>query len=408
MKVLTTTAQVNKEISRLIRGCASCQLAVAWASVGFDAFDLLAQFSTKIEKMIVGTHFFQTHPAFIEKFLTHTKVRFVKNTDGVFHPKVYFFENAEGDWECLVGSPNFTKGGFCQNAEVAMLMTNLDRGAQEALSGIKALINAYWQNASRFSRPALKAYRKAWKWKQPMLRSLQGKFGNPQEDESDNGKTPFDIPVLQMTWFDFFKTVQAETITPHGHIMKARLQVIQTAKRLFETHKHFNKIDKQERRKIAGLLTTPNVDYRLFGSMIPTWQFKDAVVSDDERLDRLSLALDVIPVAGAISRDTYLKYTKRFVKAFPGGGAGLATATRLLAMKRPDYFVCIDKKNEQQICKEFHVTIKAPYKYEQYWDSIIVRIMEAMWWSSPAPHPGVERDVWEARVAFLDSHYYKG
>ena len=45
--------------------------------------------------------------------------------------------------------------------------------------------------------------------------------------------------------------------------------------------------------------------------------------------------------------------------------------------------------------------------YEEYWDSIIERIVkEASWWSAPPPPPGVERDVWEARAALLDSIYY--
>lgn len=209
MKVLTTTTHVNKEISRLIRECSSCQVAVAWASVDFDAFDLLEKFSKKIGKMVVGTHFFQTHPTFIDKFLTHPNVRFVKNAEGVFHPKVYFFEKMKAEWECLVGSPNFTKGGFGRNVEIAILVTSHDQGAQEALDQIQKVIDGYWQTATPFTRSALEAYRVAWKRKQPIIKSLQGKFGNPHEEEGDHGKTPFDIPVLQMTWPEFLKRVQA-------------------------------------------------------------------------------------------------------------------------------------------------------------------------------------------------------
>ena len=58
MRVLTSAAQVNKEIIRLIRECTSCQVAVAWGSVGFEAFDVLAKDSQKIAMMVVGTHFF--------------------------------------------------------------------------------------------------------------------------------------------------------------------------------------------------------------------------------------------------------------------------------------------------------------------------------------------------------------
>src|SRR5437870_3840781 len=108
MKMLTTTAEVNAELICLIRACSSCQVAVAWASVGFKAFDLLAKNAKKIERMVVGIHFYQTHPDFIETFLTHPNIRFVLNPDGVFHPKVYLFEKSGGEWECVVGSLNFT------------------------------------------------------------------------------------------------------------------------------------------------------------------------------------------------------------------------------------------------------------------------------------------------------------
>jgi hypothetical protein len=39
------------ELIRLLRACSSCHVAVAWASVGFKAFDLLAKNANKIERM---------------------------------------------------------------------------------------------------------------------------------------------------------------------------------------------------------------------------------------------------------------------------------------------------------------------------------------------------------------------
>jgi hypothetical protein len=38
MQILTSAADINAEFLRLIEECASCQIAVAWASTGFDAF----------------------------------------------------------------------------------------------------------------------------------------------------------------------------------------------------------------------------------------------------------------------------------------------------------------------------------------------------------------------------------
>jgi HKD family nuclease len=148
MRVLTTPAEISENLIRLIRECSSCQAAVAWASAHFDAFKRLEENHQKIEKMVVGLHFHQTDPDFIEAFMSHpNKVRFVRNTEGVFHPKVYLFVKAEGEWECLVGSPNFTRAGFSSNDEMAVLMTHQDQGANEALERIKASIGGYWLEA---------------------------------------------------------------------------------------------------------------------------------------------------------------------------------------------------------------------------------------------------------------------
>jgi hypothetical protein len=130
--------------------------------------------------------------------------------------------------------------------------------------------------------------------------------------------------------------------------------------------------------------------------------FESAIKNNDENL---SLALDLIPPVGDISREMYLDYIEQYKEAFPKGRHGIATATRLLAMKRPDIFLCFDQLNKKGLCTAFGISRNVGY--EKYWDSIIDRIRkEARWWNAPAPPPGVERDVWEARAAFLDSIYY--
>lgn len=84
-------------------------------------------------------------------------------------------------------------------------------------------------------------------------------------------------------------------------------------------------------------------------------------------------------------------------------------ASRLLAMKRPDVFVCLDSKNETKLQDSFRIAKRVKHKdYEKYWDSIIVPIMSSPWWTSSPPPSGVEREVWQARAAFLDCLYYEG
>lgn len=123
----------------------------------------------------------------------------------------------------------------------------------------------------------------------------------------------------------------------------------------------------------------------------------------------ISLALDAIPPNVSVSKVDYLKYIERFKRAFPKGRDGLPMASRLLAMKRPDLFLCIDSKNESKLYESFGILKAIKRKdYEKYWDLIIVPLMASPWWKSPPPSSGIEREVWQARAAFLDCLYYEG
>lgn len=403
MKLLTTASQVNHQLTRLLRECSSCQVAVAWATVGFDAFQRLKNHNGKIARMVVGTSFFQTHPAFIEAFQTHPNVRFVLKTDGVFHPKLYFFEKAGGAWECIIGSPNFTKGGLGGNDEMAVLLTSKDDGAHEALGSIQASIADYWEKASPLNADDLEAYRESWERKRPLLNKLGGKYGNPSKDKGgDKGKPPLEVPNLRMSWATFFQRVKTET---GHHTVEGRIDVIRAVKEVLASQPRFSDLDLLGREKVAGLLDQEvgKGNYRWFGSMKGVGKFWTAIKTNDENL---SLALDLIPVSGAVTREMYLEYIARYEQAFPQGRHGVGTASRLLAMKRPDCFVCLDKRNKVRLCKDLGIV--QTVGYEAYWDSIVARVMDSTWWNSPRPEPGMEREVWEARTAFLDAIYYDG
>jgi hypothetical protein len=121
----------------------------------------------------------------------------------------------------------------------------------------------------------------------------------------------------------------------------------------------------------------------------------------------LSRALDAIPVRGEVRRDEYFRFINAYMGAYPEGKRhGLATATRLLAMKRPDYFVCFDSENRDGLCEAFSVKL-GHHDYERYWDSVIERILISQWWTSPQPSGKRGKAIWDGRAAFLDSLYYK-
>lgn len=406
MKILTTAYEVNKEIIRLLTECSSCQIAVAWATTGFKIFDLLKKHETKIKKMIVGTHFYQTHPDFIEAFITHENVHFIKATDGVFHPKVYYFQMSSNHWECIIGSANLTRGGLEWNDEVAILVTNENCDSSDFQTELFDTLDEYWNKTPILDKSDLEAYRQAWGRKQPTVRKLRGKFGPENTDQNDSGKSPLEIPVLSKTWREYFNCIKAEDnyFKKERICLETRLEVIRSVRKLFKDHAQFCEMNYTDRQKIAGLLGEKNdgANYLLFGSIRGNGKFRNVIKTNNKHL---SQALDLIPECGEISRDLYLEYIDVSRKAFPAGGHGIATATRLLTIKRPDIFVCLTKHNQERLCKDF--CINKGVTYETYWDSIIERIMDSTWWNVPCPNSQIESEVWWARAAFLDSIYYE-
>lgn len=378
----------------------SIKWATAWASAGSDVFDELVENRYKIKKIAVGIHFYQTHPEFIKEFVDDSAVRFIEQPAGTFHPKVYLFSNNEDDWELIVGSANFTKSAFSINSEACILVSTDDLNAEEVYNTALEIIDSSFAEGKVFSDTDWENYYKIWNIHQSKIRSLSGQYG------TNKSKL---IPLHQIefstrSWDEFIEKVYDEGFKE----LKIRLRVIEIAQELFAKETHFKELTEDERKFIAGI---PNklgdsiegAEYwPYFGSMKGAGHFKNKIKNNNEFI---SLALDQIPSNGQITKIHYDQFVKYFKKALPGNY--LATSTRLLAMKRPDVFICYDSKNNHAICKDFGI-VKSDMDSERYWEDIILRIYDSDWWQNPDPKNEIENKIHDARSAFLDTIYYEG
>ena len=401
MRLLLSSTATHRELLRAIGKYSRYHWAVAWGGIGFDGFERLGRMTKRISRMVVGTHFYQTHPNFIARFRTLRSARFITNPSGVFHPKVYFFENSPVDWCCILGSSNFTAGGMEGNDETGILFGSNDHGTPADRTNILRVIDGYWRRAKRMSAKDLDDYRIAWQQRSRNHMTLGAAY---ESKARRPGKSPSEILVMKMTWKAFYNRVAREGGIPDRHkALKSRLAVVEQARNLFKQYEHFSAMPYADRKRIAGITTRggPDHDWLWFGSMKGVGTFLHAVKANARGL---SLALDQIPAIGPVDRKDYNSYVSLFHKAIPDGRLHLAAATRLLAMKRPDCFVCIDSPNRKGLCGM--VGIPQKIGFEQYWDSIICRIQDSLWWGSSCPPHGNERKVWEARAAFLDALTY--
>jgi hypothetical protein len=114
-----------------------------------------------------------------------------------------------------------------------------------------------------------------------------------------------------------------------------------------------SRMSKPERQGVGGFASSDDVPWGWFGSMFGAGVFKKLVNANSPGLSR---ALDAIPMRGEVRRDEYRQFIDAYVGAYPGRRRhGLATATRLLAMKRPDYFVCFDSENRDGLCRTYGI-----------------------------------------------------
>ena len=307
MKFLRTQKEAENQIRRMLRTCTRLRWAVAWASHDFPLFHLLQEHKSKIQQATVGIHFYQTHPDFIASFMDHDAVRFVMNPSGVFHPKLYFFEYENRDWECITGSPNFTHGAFSHNTEVAVLFGNHDVEAAAAHDEIITALDDFNALGKRLSEKDLTAYRAIWKRQQRRLRPLSGSYSPPEKAKPK--RSPLDVPLFVADWAEYFNSVREDT----EHTTEGRLAVLEEARRLFALHPHFSDISDEERRGIAGFGRTEQLDWLWFGSMKGAGFFKQTI---NENNPQVSAALDEIPLSGEVTQEHFDRYLYLFRNAF--------------------------------------------------------------------------------------------
>jgi len=367
--------------------------ATAWATSGTDVFDLIRKKKKKIDSAVIGTHFYQTHPDVLDTFVGSDKVKFVLQPKGVFHPKAYAFWKGE-EWEVLIGSANLTAGALTRNSELCVLITNID-GKPNLLEEVRAVIETYSANARTITKEEANRYRRLWRLKVPALDRLAGQYGSDEPR-----KSPVDSPVMSMAWADFFLRVKQDKT--HG--FEDRVAMLESVRRHFARHDHFNDMDFDVRCGIAGLPSEAIAHWGWFGSMKGAGTFWHLI---NEETPAFSLALDCIPLNGAVTKEHFDDFIRNYLKAFPEGRDGVGTATRLLAMKRPDTFVCVDAANKRLLAKDMGIGRADRLTYERYWEEVVLRIQDAPWWLAPQPRDPKERAVWLGRAAMLDAIFYE-
>ncbi len=397
---LLTTKQIAKKLSKLISDFDEFYWAVAWGSNGPLADELLTN-ENKIRNILIGIHFSQTDPKLLERLASNPGSRVALNIgNGTFHPKAYYFQSGDRA-AAIVGSANFTRGGTTENIEAALLLEGSSK--DKPLRSIKRMVETLWTEGSPIDADFLTFYRLQYAANKHLRKMLNKPLRIHRATK--NATNP---DLLTKTWQEYVTAVRSSP--PHD--LNGRLDILRKAHVLLNSVTRFSDLGLEERKAIAGVVgqkeefgnDLDNYDWGWFGSMFGAGSFRNRIAENDSHL---SLALEHIPPIGEVTQDDYRAFIEEFLLAFETSKrqGGVPTASRLLAMKRPDLFVCVDNKNIRKLSKDLGFT-RTTLNFESYWSNIIEPITQSNWWQVRRQY-GTDGRIWDSRAAMLDAIYYE-
>lgn len=385
MRFLDNSNDLIKEFIHLCKKYYHYAWATAWAGNDLDEDFTPGKFINKyidrIDYFVVGLHFYQTSPLFIKHFIDDDRIRFFNDTKGVFHSKVYFFyngnENAIEEWSAIIGSSNFTIGGFSKNTEANILISSDDTDNQIGIK-IFDFIKSIWNQAKLFSERDYKKYLATYKdmvKKRNTFSKTKPIRGN--ERSTDNFK--------HMSWNEYSKRIKQ-----YPDSYNSRVDILKEAGNIFRNNKwiEISDIDKAHIGGYGKGIRTSK--WANFG-----WNQYLNIKSEFINHKLLAEALDSIPLyPKPISTKDGISIAKKICKAVNTNG--VATFSRYMSMKRPDLYICCNGQNTI-LRKNYH--LPKNINLENYFKLLLQRIYSDSWFIEADSND----ELYPYRVAMLDT-----
>lgn len=394
-----------KELSKIFIGyCDKYQqisFVTAWAGKSNAVIDALYRNKNKIVHSSVGLQFYQTDPEFIYRFWDIEEIQYCKNkSTDIFHPKAYLFYNIRGSkWAAIIGSSNLTNGGFAKNKECNVLLTS-ETDDKDIFISVKNMIENYWQLSDLLTEDVFDCYKERVKAKETDLMQL---------------KKPLCLEIDGLDWNGYIKrmAVNQEEGTIDSAANRTRIALLDTAQQLFKKYKRLKDFPKEYPEAVVGLIEKYEgvQDWCFFGSMTANGVFNSGFRK--VFLKGLSNALDVIPLKGQVQESQFEQFVAA-VRDITRFKDPLTLCTRLLAMKRPDFFVCAagrsadsgEESTISKLCSLLNLKRKT-LTIDNYWNLVIQSIQDSAWYQTDIDSiPIKEKKIYSYRAAMLDALYY--
>lgn len=401
LRLLTTKREIADVFREWCAKADDIRVVTAWATTDCVACENLTSAISKVSTLIVGRDFYTTSPSFLDSFRSAVRIGQAPG-NGVFHPKLYLFRVSK-TYCCMIGSSNFTNGGFGDNIELNACVTG--RTTDSFFAKVSAFIEAQEERSAGITLEEIADYRKQFDRlsaaRKRLARFRAGANANrravAKRRREEQGQEPPE--QLNKTWKEYVDLILAQEKRPDLVLRGSTdepgyLETAERCQTLFKRYGRLSSMSRKDRQFVAGITNISG----WFGRMGAPRLFKQRVSHDSASLDS---ALRNIPLTGPLAERMF----NAFVASYQRKGCAVGTGSRLLAMKRPDLFVCVNSANRSQIATAFSVSSSSLTTFEGYWN-LLLRIWKCPWWRAPQPRHALDRRIWNARVALLDAVYY--
>lgn len=387
---------VSKSLPGLIQKHEKIDIAVAWGSMTVAASELFKH-TKKFGSVLVGLDFLATDPDFLDKLVGVPKAFAAKSASGCFHPKIYYFQSGQ-QAEAIIGSANFTRGGLGKNLEACVHLQG--EADQSVFEQIRRTLESYQPLRLPITKELAESYRRQWNRRPPKVHPIFPSEGKRWAS--------INSPLGTMSWENFAEAAQKD---PH-HGFSERIKLLRKIQQMFALSPSLSELSPIEWKGIAGVVGPEDAEspvmkgfeWQWFGSMRGAGSFAKLIGLRDTQLAK---AIENIPARGEVDAVHYRKFKDKFVSAFADEerSGNISSATRLLAMKRPDCFVCVNNGNKKPLAKALSFA-PTTLTLDNYWERVIEPIRSSPWYNATRP-VGQDAELWDNRTAMLDAIYYE-
>lgn len=320
---------------------------------------------------------------------------------GIFHPKLYIFHEVEGNDIALVGSMNFTTSGLSKNKELLIEL----RGN---VNDLKDWFEEIWKSSQPISEEELACCREAWE-------SRESRSNDPGEAPQDEGDILTLRESIHSSWRKYKSALDERADVLSLYMAEDPAQKVILGKNDIWTKVLLDAdevLQKKEWLPDDGRVLAGNVDpYKPFGTMRGNGNFCGMMVNSKDpnvraSIKRILKRFQKIDVNNLDARSKANKVTEYLSMLCNEKSVGVATASRLLTLARPDLAFSYNGSSFKRLHAIFGLTGGNPTKKK--YQQLLELFYSTEWYQSPKPkRSNAEQLVWSCRLALVDLFVYE-